>query len=187
MTRTICITGPESTGKSDLSRNLSLELQSPWVPEFARDFLLQLNRPYKEADLKTILHGQLDSENLARQKTTAPFLFIDTGPEVLYIWSLYKYNRVSQSIQEAVAQSRYDLTLLLAPDLPWSPDPLRENRSLSERNQLFSLYKDLLHQTGRNYEIVTGQDSLRIRRAKEILRQNFPIVSTDTAKYDKLP
>ena len=58
----IAITGPESTGKSTLARQLAEHYQTTWVPEFARVYLDQLGRPYEEGDLVSIAKGQLQAE-----------------------------------------------------------------------------------------------------------------------------
>jgi hypothetical protein len=47
----IAIVGPESTGKSTLARQLASHFNTLWVPEFARKYIDQLNRPYQQADL----------------------------------------------------------------------------------------------------------------------------------------
>ena len=51
MIRRIAITGPESTGKSMLAQQLADHYHTLWVPEFARDYLTSLNRPYEEDDI----------------------------------------------------------------------------------------------------------------------------------------
>ncbi len=54
--------GPESTGKTTLSKLLSKQFNEPWVPEFARDYLTKINRPYIKEDLVEIAKGQIESE-----------------------------------------------------------------------------------------------------------------------------
>jgi nicotinamide riboside kinase len=55
----ITIVGPESSGKTTLARQLSQILKVPWVPEYAREYLSGLGRPYEEQDLSVIAEGQL--------------------------------------------------------------------------------------------------------------------------------
>jgi nicotinamide riboside kinase len=43
---------------------------------------------------------------------------------------------------------------LCAPDIPWEPDPLRENPL--NREMLFGLYLEQLEKYGRNFTILTG-------------------------------
>ena len=50
----ILILGPESTGKSTLAKDLAIHFGEPWVPEFAREYLEKLERPYQFEDLAEI-------------------------------------------------------------------------------------------------------------------------------------
>ena len=58
----ISVTGPESTGKSELSQWLARELGLGWVPEVARTYLPELGRPYRKEDLRDLLNEQLALE-----------------------------------------------------------------------------------------------------------------------------
>src|SRR5688572_19522645 len=55
----ITIVGPESSGKTTLARELASIFGAPWVPEYAREYLEGLGRPYVENDLNRIAEGQL--------------------------------------------------------------------------------------------------------------------------------
>ena len=59
----VVITGPECTGKTSLAKALANHYNTRWVPEFARDFLNNLDRPYVEEDLLEIAKGQLNLES----------------------------------------------------------------------------------------------------------------------------
>src|SRR5690348_13209835 len=76
MTRKIAIIGPESTGKSTLSRELAACYGAGWVPEYAREYLQELPRKYEEADLLHIAHGQLGAEECVAERENV--LFCDT-------------------------------------------------------------------------------------------------------------
>ena len=43
----IAITGPESTGKSTLTKALAIHFNTLWVEEFARTYLNNLGRSYE--------------------------------------------------------------------------------------------------------------------------------------------
>lgn len=152
----IAVTGPESTGKSTLARDLARRLGALWVPEFARYYLGELTRPYEESDLLDILHGQLRWEqNYSR--LAGPFLFCDTDPLVIKIWSQYKYGRCHPLIESTCQTHRYDLHLLCKPDLPWTFDPLRENPDLNERMEIYNLYKNELQILNTPYVEIGGE------------------------------
>lgn len=166
----ICITGPEATGKSTLSQTLAKVYDCPWVPEYARQYLSSLERSYTIEDLDEIVLGQCRSEEkFLKADSDVPYLFCDTGPEVLWVWSEYKYGSVSPLITSCTNAVNYDLTMLLDIDLPWEDDPLRETPALEERRALLEIYKDLLEYLGRPYHLIKGIGDERIRQAQDLL------------------
>ena len=50
----IAITGPESTGKSWLTEQLAQAFNTTFIPEYARKYIEQLNRPYDFNDIEII-------------------------------------------------------------------------------------------------------------------------------------
>ncbi len=95
----IVVTGPESSGKTTLAAALAAELDTGYVPEFARTYLAHLGRPYECNDLKTIHLGQLAWEVwYARRLNASPFaphsslpLICDTDWTVIHVWEQYKF------------------------------------------------------------------------------------------------
>ena len=85
----VCLTGPESTGKSTLAEALACEFAAPMVPEIARDYLTSIDE-YDNKDVLAIAHLQLAAEQAIAD--TAPRLMIcDTDLLVLRIWWEEKY------------------------------------------------------------------------------------------------
>lgn len=166
----IAITGPESTGKSMLAQSLAQHYQSPWVPEYAREYLAQLGRPYREEDIVTIARGQFTREE-AEASSATNFLFCDTELLVTYIWSMFKFGRCDSWIVEQMQQHPYDYYLLCDIDLPWEPDPLREHPG--QREALFSLYRSELEKQMRPFGIVKGYGEERVRCAIRLLNGHF--------------
>jgi NadR type nicotinamide-nucleotide adenylyltransferase len=166
MLKRIAITGPESTGKSMLAGQLAAHYGTLWVPEYAREYLNGLNRPYEQDDLPKIARGQLDDEDrLARQAGT--FLFCDTELLVIKIWSLYKYHRCDPWIVQQLATHPYDLYLLCDIDLPWAEDPLREHPTL--RKYFFDWFYRELVQMKAPLRVVSGLGEERLRNAVSIV------------------
>lgn len=139
----ILVTGPESSGKSTLSRALAWCLDGLYVAEQARQYLHERHGAYTEADLPLIWSVQRAAEDRATAEGTS-YVICDTGPEVIQIWSLVKFGQVPTPVTEAVRERLYDLTFLCAPDLPWQADPLRESPDLATRQSLFQRYERLL-------------------------------------------
>lgn len=164
MIKKIVITGPESSGKTTLARQLAAHFQTEWVPEFARTFLEELHRPYQREDLLDIAIGQVQLE-LQRYECAHQFLFCDTGLEVIKIWSMVKYQQVDPKIEQLLAQRSYHQYLLCTPDLDWEPDPLRETTKEEERWHLFEYYQRELQQLGIPWTTVFGTGRSRLNSA----------------------
>lgn len=162
----IAITGPESTGKSWLAENLAKSYHTSWVPEYAREYLKKLNRPYAYDDILAIARGQMASEDLALQSTDK-FLFSDTECLVTKIWCDVKYKRCHPWIIDQIERRPYDLYLLCNIDLPWQPDPQREHPHL--REYLFDLYYAELNDRKLPFGIVNGSGEARLACATEII------------------
>ena len=168
----VAITGPESTGKTTLAKSLAERYNTVWVPEYARSYLEKLGRPYEEEDLVKIAEGQIASDKSLETKANR-ILFCDTEMLVLKIWSEYRYKRCDRRILSLLKAQRYDLYFLTAPDMPWEPDPLRENSS--DRAYLFHLYKIFFAVSRLHYRILTGSQSDRTEQAVEIISRSLKL------------
>ncbi len=135
--RKVVIIGPECTGKSDLSKFLADEFKTTWVPEYAREYLDNLPRPYNAGDLPAIAAGQIEQEErLAASANNV--LICDTNLYVIKVWSNFKYGYCDPAILQEIATRPYDLYLLTYVDIPWEYDPMREHPD--QREQLYSIY-----------------------------------------------
>jgi len=167
----IAITGPESTGKSVLARDLAGHYHTDWIPEYARGFLDSLSRPYHYDDILHIAKQQVNSINNATKINSAKFLFCDTELTVIKIWCKYKYGRCHPWILERHKEQVFDLYLLTDIDLPWQPDPLREHPD--RRQELFDLYKKELGKQQWPFEIVGGSGQSRLQNAIRIIEERL--------------
>jgi NadR type nicotinamide-nucleotide adenylyltransferase len=172
MTRKIAITGPESTGKSMLAEQLAASFQTVWVPEYAREYLELLGRPYEEKDILSIAQGQLLAEG-SKLRQAGGFLFCDTEFLVTRIWSEVKFNRCDPWILMTLESHRYDLYLLCDIDLPWEYDPLREHPD--QRQYLFDLYYNELKAGNFPFKVVHGTGPDRLKNAVRIIDDYFAL------------
>jgi len=134
----VAVTGPESTGKTTLARELAEHFRTVWVPEFSRTYLDKLGRRYGYEDLEHIARGQVAEEDRYAAKARR-FLFCDTDMLVMKVWSEYRYGKCHPFILEALAGRRYDFFVLCGTDVPWEYDPLRENPG--EREELYRIFR----------------------------------------------
>jgi NadR type nicotinamide-nucleotide adenylyltransferase len=166
----VVITGPESSGKSTLSKHLSESLFTPHVREYAREYLASLDRAYNKSDLSQIAKGQIDlEEDIVCQ--TPSYLICDTDLLTIKIWSEYKFGSCDLEIINLLMANLPDLYLLASPDFPWEDDSQRE--SPDNRDRLFSIYKAEIIKLGIPYVILSGSESKRLERAMEIFSNYF--------------
>ncbi|MFZ4740174.1 MAG: AAA family ATPase [Bacteroidales bacterium] len=170
MVKRIAITGPESTGKSQLAEKLAEYYQTLWVAEYAREYLEKINRPYNYNDVLEIAKAQLDEENKAAKKANK-ILFCDTDFTVTKIWCDFKYKQCHDWINEQFLTHKYDLYLLCSTDLPWTFDPQRENPN--EREELFQIYLKTIRDINFPYRIVNGIGDERLKNAIKIIDKHL--------------
>jgi NadR type nicotinamide-nucleotide adenylyltransferase len=147
----IVIIGPESTGKSTLCGQLANHYQTKWVPEYAREYLIQNGMDYTFEDLLTIAKGQLALEEEYTSEllnnpsaNSSRKLFFDTDLYVIKVWCEFALGKCHNFILDQIALRKYDLYLLCNVDLPWVKDPLREYPDHETRNRLYLFYKELM-------------------------------------------
>lgn len=164
----ILILGPESTGKSTLAEDLALHFGEPWVPEFARDYLSDLDRPYDLEDLSKIARGQLALEDKIALKA-GRFLFVDTDLRVVQIWSAHRFGMVADWILEEIASRRYAKILLTNVDLPWESDPLREHPEEVMRQYFLKEYQKLATESGFPFCQISGDRAQRLQTSIDFI------------------
>lgn len=178
----IAIIGPESTGKSDLSQALAAHFSSPWEPEPARAYLENLASNYTFDDVVEIARRQIALEKQYETRTDSPFVFFDTELIITKVWFEHKYGVVPPLLTDYLAAGRFfHHYLLCKPDLPWVPDPLRENGH--NREMLFQWYKKELETLGHPYTEIGGTGQMRLNNALNALHEAFPKIrnrSNDT-------
>ncbi|NHQ87497.1 ATP-binding protein [Iodobacter sp. HSC-16F04] len=161
----IAIVGPESSGKSTLAQDLSTALSAPWVAEYVREYFAQKgSNDYQLSDIIAIARGQLAAE----APSDAPLLVCDTTALVCKIWAEVRYGHCPDALTALYRPHDYALHLLTRPDIPWEPDPLRENPN--DRDDLFDLYEADLKASGANYVVVAGTRAVRLEMALEAIR-----------------
>jgi hypothetical protein len=172
----IVVLGPESTGKSTLCKQLANHYRAIDCEEYARQYLQENGTKYNYEDLLTIAKGQLILEEAAIQKATIASqknqknkIIIDTDMYVMKVWSEYVFNNCHPFILEQINSRKYDFYLLCNVDLPWAPDEMREYPDEKPRQELFSIYKDLLINQNTPWGIVNGLDKNRLNNAIQLI------------------
>ncbi len=168
----IVISGPESTGKTELAAYLAGVFNSPYVPEYARAYVEQLGRAYTLKDVEHIARVQWE-QYLEYGRKDMQVLILDTFLIITKIWFREVFDQVPQWIDRSLNESRIDLYLLCYPDLEWKPDPVRENPG-RKRLELFHAYRSEIRRTGSSCEVIRGQRAERSSNALEAVYKHLP-------------
>ncbi|MDX1364585.1 AAA family ATPase [Arenibacter latericius] len=169
----VVLFGPESTGKTTLSRQLAEHYNSVWVPEYAREYLQdKWNNEQKTCephDLLPIAEGQMKLENELAQKAT-DVLICDTDLLETKVYSeAYYLGYCDPQLEKYALENTYDLYLLTYIDVPWEKDDLRDKPK--ERERMFMYFKDTLERYNKNFVILKGDKQTRLETAVKYINQ----------------
>jgi NadR type nicotinamide-nucleotide adenylyltransferase len=164
----IVVIGPECTGKSDLSQFLAQHFKTVCVDEYARAYLNKLNKPYTQADLTKIAHGQMRMED-EWLNAAKGLMICDTNAIVVKVWSDYKYGECDPEILHQIAEHQASLYLLTYIDIPWEDDPLREHPD--KREYFWNIFKEEVEKTGIPFREIRGDREQRRATAIAAIEQ----------------
>lgn len=169
----VVLFGPESTGKTTLSKQLARHYNSVWVPEYAREYLQdKWNNERKTCephDLLPIAVGQMALENELAQKTDS-VLVCDTDLLETKVYSESYYSNTCDPLLEKYAiENQYDLYFLTYIDVPWEADDLRDKPF--EREQMFKAFEAALIKYDKPYVLLKGDKKNRLETAVEHIDQ----------------
>lgn len=165
--RRVALVGAESTGKSTLAAALAQRFGTRWVPEFAREYLGRRGGACLPGDLPIIARAQAAAEEellLAANR----YLFCDTDLLATALWSRRYFGACDPEVARLAGERRYDLTLLLANDLPWVDDGLRD--SPGHREWFSEEFGRELSSRGRAFQVVSGTGAARLEMAESHVR-----------------
>lgn len=170
--RRVVLFGPESTGKTTLAARLARHYGTRWVPEALRAYVerrlptLPPGAPLvAESDLRAVVDAQVESED-ALALEASRVLFCDTDPLQTAVYAQHYFGRCPDWLRTLAAERRYDLTLLLDVDVPWTSDPLRDRPD--QRAELHALFLHTLAAHGqRPFVRLAGAWDAREAAARE--------------------
>ncbi len=148
----ICLTGPESTGKSQLATRLGQRFGAPVVAEFARDYALTHGNSLTLSDVEPIARGQIAA---AEEHIEAGLAILDTDLISTVVYSRHYYGDCPAWIEAEARRRKADLYLLMDTDVPWKPDPARDAGG-DEREELFDAFRRALDEFETRWTFVSG-------------------------------
>ncbi|WP_411767194.1 AAA family ATPase [Winogradskyella sp. A3E31] len=165
----VVVFGPESTGKTTLSRQLADHYNTVWVPEYARTYLQEKWNNEQKAcepkDLVPIAVGQMELENTLAKKANR-VLICDTDLLETKVYSEAYYQGSCNPLLEKMAlENSYNLYFLTYIDVPWIADDLRDKPN--ERARMFRAFEDALQNANKLYVILKGSKNMRFNKAVE--------------------
>jgi len=166
-TKIVVITGAESTGKSVLTEWLAHHFQVPFIPEFARSYVENLHRKYNYSDVEKIAQQQI-RELQKIKELKYPLVFVDTWLIITKIWFEEVFGHSPQWLETEIRNTKIDLFLVCDTDLPWIPDPVRENGG-ERRLYLQNRYIETIQKYEFSYKIVSGKNNSRFKNALQHL------------------
>jgi len=160
------MTGAESSGKTTLGMRLAERLGARFVAEAARDLLIP-GAPYDAHDIIRIGHEQVRREEAALQATPA-WVIADTDLLVLRIWLDERFGLWPDVMETLWQKAAPRLYVLNTPDMPWEPDPLRENAH--DRERLHARYLEWLEKNNSAFIEARGSVEERVEQVLAHLR-----------------
>ena len=163
----VVLFGPESTGKTTLSRQLARHYNSIWVREYAREYLQDKwnneRKTCEPEDLLPIAEGQMYLENELAKKTNT-VLICDTDLLETKVYSeAYYVGSCDPILEKYASETTYDVYFLTYMDTPWEADDLRDKPN--DRERMFKAFQDTLITYNRPYVLLKGSKKERLDQA----------------------
>jgi NadR type nicotinamide-nucleotide adenylyltransferase len=162
MTITICLHGPESTGKSSIAPRLAARLGGATVSEYGRDWAESHGIAFTMTDLVLIAKGHLQATREALTRRP-PYLVLDTDPLMTAVWADMLFGKRDPWFDRF--EQTADFYLLFDIDLPWIADGTRVFGEPERRQRFFDLSKAELERRGLPWALVRGEGNARIQSA----------------------
>jgi NadR type nicotinamide-nucleotide adenylyltransferase len=164
----VCVTGAESTGKTELARRLAEHFGAPWVPEYSREYAERVGRELSYMDVMPIARGQMELEQ-RRSIGARDLIVLDTDLVSTVVYSRHHFGACPAMV-EGLARARLaDLYLLLEIDVPWVADPVRDTGAT--RDALHRDFHRALGDFSATVERVAGTWEKRLEQAIEVVEK----------------
>ena len=168
--RTISLHGPESSGKSVLAAQLAAHFRCNLVPEYGRIYCEQHGNDLTMAQLVHIGQAQAMMIDAAMARG-GDWLVIDTDAISTAVWAQMMFGH--QDKWFASVSFTADLTLLLAPDLPFVQDGVRLFESKLQRRAFWKADAAELQARGARVRHVSGEGAARLACALKGIGEEF--------------
>lgn len=171
----VVIMGPESTGKSVLSKKLANHYNTEFVEEYGRTVYEENGNHVEIEDFIKISIGRQKLED-EKIKTSNKLLICDTEDITTYYLSREYYPDDYQKVEEFLLNEinrkpNYDLYILLNPDCEGVQDGTRI--FLTERQRHYQIIKQFLIDRSCNFVEIDGNWDERFNKSIKVINESF--------------
>ncbi len=154
--RRVAVIGPESSGKSTLTKHLAARYNTKYAAEYARAYLDATNLEITSDAILAISRGHRASEDALAEQCRSGLLFCDTEALITKLWSRYLLGNVPPEVERHAADDRYALYLVTTATEEWAADPQRFTPDFAERAEFSRQCVREMERLGRRFVVLTG-------------------------------
>lgn len=167
----ICFYGPESTGKTTMSKKLAAIYKTEFVPEVSREIVT--TNDFSVEDIIKIGHAQTQRVQ-EKQKVARKLLFCDSDLITTEIYCRHYLKVIPPVLFVLEKNVAYDRYYFFDIDVPWVADELRD---LGERRgEMFNIFREELEKRKIPFQMVRGnyeeREKFLRREMDSLLLQN---------------
>lgn len=168
--RRIALLGGESSGKTTLARALAQALGTVWVPEYGRQRWEALRETLSADELVHVAQVQVAWEDEHARSPAARasgWIVCDTTPLTTLQYGLHDHGGAHPALH-ALAERRYDITVLCEPDFEFVQDGCRRDDGFRRSQHAWTL--QALAARGVEPLLVRGPVQARVARVRAALQ-----------------
>ena len=161
------VTGSECTGKTTLAVALATHYDTVFVPEYARQFVLDKGAAPEYLDVNTIARGQIALEDEMASRASR-VLIQDTDLVSTEVYSRHYFGDCPAWVEDVLAERAGDLYLLCDIDVPWIPDGDQRDRG-DRREEMHALFRSALVDRKLDFRVIGGSRDRRLNSAVSMI------------------
>lgn len=173
--RTVCLHGPESTGKTTLARELAAHFKTVAVPEYGRIYCEIFGNDCDVDDLRAIRRGH-DLLAAAGRRKARNMLILDTDGVMTAVWCDILLGSRPADLDRI--DDPADLYLLCDVDVPFEVDSIRYFPDPATRAEMFAQTKAELEKRKLSFVVIRGSRDERLIAALSAITNGFPELSS---------
>lgn len=172
--KTVCLHGPESTGKTTLARELAAHFKTVAVPEYGRIYCEVFGNECDIEDLRAIRCGH-DLMAAAGRRKARNVLILDTDAVMTAVWADVLLGTRPADLDRIDDPAEF--YLLCDIDVPFEADNIRYFPDPAARAKMFAQTKAELEKRKLPFAVIRGSRDERFRDAVNAIGSRFPELS----------